>query len=141
MKKKDLAENLWLIRWRIYENSYQYSEISTHPQNQLHCILRKALTLRMHLNRNLKRSKIQKNSEFSDTTKDHIEKSPITTSTSSVSSNNIFTYGLDFESVPKSCDDANKELPMNFNIDSSFLSRTETRRKFDATERHRFPSH
>ena len=35
------------------------------------------------------------NSEFSDTTKDHIEKSPITTSTSSVSSNNIFIYGLE----------------------------------------------
>ena len=61
------------------------------------------------------------NSKFSDTTKDYTEKSPITTSTSSVSSNNIFTYGLDFESVPKSCDDANKELPMNFNIDSNFF--------------------
>ena len=33
----------------------------------------------------------------------------------------IFTYGLDFESVPKSCEDANKELPVNFNIDSSFF--------------------
>ena len=88
-----------ILRWRIYENSSQNPEISIDPQNQRHTILRKGLTLIMHLNRNLQISKIQQTLNSLTRLRTTQKKSPISTSTSSVSSNNIFTYGLDFESV------------------------------------------